>query len=154
MKLENHERARRLLRAARVEGIPDADREWLDVHLGACEACANEAAELARSIASWRALNITAPLELVERTTSVVQRRAEERRAQREPTVFLWLAAIISTLWAILTTPYVWTTFAWVGRLIHVADVVWQFAFVMWWFLPATVLGAAAGWRHVARRQL
>ena len=153
MNLDSHERARQLLRAAQIEGISEKDRQWLDSHVAVCEACANEASLLSASIASWRALNVTAPAGLLQRTTLAVGRRAEQRRLEREPTLFLWLAAGLATLWAILTTPYVWAAFSWMGRLAHAADIVWQLAFVMWWFLPASVLGAAAGWRYNARRQ-
>lgn len=149
---ENHERARMLLRAARVEGITEKDRTWLDEHLEACESCAYEASRLAASIASLKTLNVTAPSDLARRTALVIERRAEQRRLEQEPTIFLWLSAGVATVWAILTTPYVWAAFEWVGRLIHVGNVVWELGFFMWWFLPATVLAAAAGWR-TARSQ-
>jgi predicted anti-sigma-YlaC factor YlaD len=152
MSVENHERAQMLLRAARIEGVTEADRTWLDEHLGACESCAHEATRLAASIASLKALNVTAPSDLVRRTALAIERRTEQRRLEHEPTIFLWLAAGVATLWAILTTPYVWAAFEWVGRLVHVRDLVWELAFFMWWFLPATFLAAAAGWR-TARSQ-
>jgi anti-sigma factor RsiW len=154
MNLDNHQRARQLLRAARIEGISDEDQRWLDSHVTTCDACANETSLLSASIASWRALNVHAPADLVQRTALAVNHRAAQLRLEREPTLVLWLAAGLSTLWAILTTPYVWAAFSWLGRLVHTGDIVWQFAFVMWWFLPATVLGAAAGWRRSVRRQL
>src|SRR6059058_4867216 len=131
MSVENHERARSLLRAIRIEGIAEKDRAWLDEHLAVCESCAHEASRLAASIASLKTLNVTAPSDLVRRTVLAIERRTEQRRLAHEPTIFLLLAAGGATVWAILTTPYVWAAFEWVGRFVHVRDVVWELAFFM-----------------------
>src|SRR4030095_1626022 len=103
---------------------------------------------------SLRLVPVTAPAEMVRRTAFAVRRQAEQRLSQREPAVMLWAAAAISSLSAILTTPYIWAAFAWFGRMFHVGNIVWQLAFLMWWFLPATVLAAAAAWRHAAMQEV
>ena len=46
--------------------------------------------------------------------------------------------------------PAVRRAFAWFGRVSHVPDAMWQAGFVMWWFLPATILAAAVSWRRTA----
>ena len=153
MSINNHERARHLLRADRVEGISDSDRQWLDSHLFDCESCMKEASAVSAAIEAWRAVSVVAPADLVYRTTLAVRHQAEQHQAEHEPKAFLGIAVAISSVLAIVTTPYTLAAFAWIGRFFNVTDVVWQLAFVMWWFLPATVLSAAAGWKHVARRQ-
>jgi hypothetical protein len=154
MKLEDHQRARKLLLASRVEGIASADRQWLDAHLSGCTDCATEASALAHAVDSLRLVPVTAPAEMVRRTSLAVRRQAEQRLSQREPAVMLWVAAAISSLSAILMTPYLWSAFGWLGRMLHVGNIVWQLAFLMWWFMPATVLAAAAAWRHAAMQEM
>jgi hypothetical protein len=153
MNLDNHERAKRLLVADQIENIQAEELQWLHVHLAGCSECSNEANALILSIASLRALRVSVPVDTVRRTSLAVQRRAEELREQREKAVPLWIAAVTSSSWAVLTTPYLWSAFAWLGRQFQVPDMMWRAGFLMWWFLPATVLGAVAGWHHVARRR-
>lgn len=151
MKLENHERAKRLLRADRVEGIAAGERRWLDAHLDGCRECSEEANALANAIGSIKALGVAAPAGLARRTSLAVRQHAQQRRAKGEPAVFLGIAAVFSSVWAIVTTPYLWTVFAWSGSVLHMPQTVWQLAFLMWWFLPATVLAAVACGRRANR---
>jgi anti-sigma factor RsiW len=148
MSSESHDRARRLLRAAQVEGISAGDRQWLDAHLAGCSECSNEATAMVAAIDSLRALRVMAPEDMVRRTALAVHQRAQQRRPEREPTVFLWTAAGIASIFAIATIPYTLAAFAWIGRILDLPDTVWQLGFLMWWFFPATVLGAVAAWRH------
>lgn len=143
-----HERALRLLAAARAEGIAPAERQWLDSHLAACPQCASEASALARAIQSFRGVPVVAPPLLVARTRLRVRRRAEELRAERERMFPLWVAVALSAAWMLLTTPYTWWAFGWLGRTAGVPDAAWQLGFLLWWFLPATVLAAIAAWRY------
>jgi anti-sigma factor RsiW len=152
MKLNNHERARKLLRADPVEGIPAGERDWLEAHLAGCAECSKESTSLAFVIGSLALLSETATPDIVRRTTLAVRRRAEELRNNRKQALPLWIAVGASSLWTMLTAPYIWSGFSWAGRLLHVSDPIWQVAFLMWWFLPCAVLGAVAGWRHLSRR--
>jgi hypothetical protein len=36
--------------------------------------------------------------------------------------------------------------------LFQVSDVIWQMGFLIWWFLPVTVLAAVSAWQHNVRR--
>src|SRR5262245_32570569 len=108
MNRDQHERARQLSRAARVEGITRADGAWLDAHLAGCDACARDAAALDEAIRSLRSAGVAAPADMVRRTTLAVRRRAEQRQAGHESAGVVWVAVAISVAWAILTTPYVW----------------------------------------------
>jgi anti-sigma factor RsiW len=146
MSLNDHERARQLATAARIEGVAGSERAWLDNHLAACGDCAKEAGALDAAIGSLRTLSFKAGAQVVNRTRLEVRRRIEEREAEAPRTV-LWIAMVVSAGWMALTAPYVWRGLAWFGRAAGLPDPVWQASFLMWWFLPATLLGAVAVWR-------
>jgi anti-sigma factor RsiW len=146
----DHERARKLIEADAVEGITGAERDWLSRHLSACSECSNKAAALVDAINALRAVPIAASPELVRQTRLAVHRRAEELKAARAWSAPLWIATAISSASVILTTPYVWRTFGWLGHMVHLPDAVWQVGFLMWWFLPATVLAGAVASRYAA----
>ena len=155
MNIENHERARKLLAARRIEGISPIEETWLDDHLAQCDDCSKEADTLALAINSLRAFSVTARPEAVRRASASVRMRAEQRRLERERAVPIWIAAAVSSALAIFTTPYTWAVFAWLGRLLQVSDIAWQLGFFMWWFLPATVVAAiAARQKIVSNREL
>lgn len=143
-----HDRARRLIATDRVEGVPEADRVWLELHLEGCPACAQEAAALASAVQQLRMTPVVAAPELVRRTRLAVRRRAVERSADRSQSVPLWVAVTLSGLWMLVTAPLAWRSCAWIGRAAGLPDVVWQAGFLTWWFLPATVLAAIMAWRH------
>jgi len=46
----DHQRARKLLAAAAVEGITSNERRWLDAHVAACGECSKEAAALGKTV--------------------------------------------------------------------------------------------------------
>jgi hypothetical protein len=50
----------------------------------------------------------------------------------------------------VLTIPYSWSAFAWLGRAASVPEPVWQGTFLMCWFLPATVVTAIIAWRQAS----
>ena len=153
MNLQNHERAKKLLAMRRIEGIAPAEEKWLDDHLTHCDACSNAAQSLAVAIDAVRSFSVTARPEAVRRASAAVRLRAEQMRHERERTIPIWIAAAMSAALAILTTPYTWAAFAWVGRLLQVSDITWQVGFLMWWFLPATVAGAVAARRRTVSTQ-
>jgi anti-sigma factor RsiW len=150
MNREIHERARQLLTAHRVEGIQAAERDWLERHLASCTECASAAETLNDAIRSLRAFPVFADPELVRQTRLAVRSRAEQLQSARTQSTALWIATAVSSVLMILTTSFVWQTFAWLGRITQIPSPVWEVAFLMWWFLPATVLAAAAAWRHNA----
>lgn len=149
MNAETHERARRLITAAQVEGIGGEQRDWLDRHLASCTDCVNQANELDAAIQAVRGLRVAATPELVRETMLAVRRRAQQMHTRRNPNgIPLGIATGIATVWMVMTVPYIWRGFAWLGRVAHIPDPVWQLGFMIWWFLPATVLAAAAAWHH------
>ena len=150
MNRETHERARQFLAAARVESIAAGERDWLDGHLAACRECSAEAQALDAAIASLRALHVAASPELARRASLAMRRHAGQLDAERARMAPLWIATAMSAVWMVLTMPYVWRGFAWFGRVAYIPDPMWQAGFVLWWFLPATMLAAVAAWRHKA----
>ena len=153
MNLENHERAKKLLAMRRVEGIAEIEEQWLEDHLAHCDACSNAAQALTHAINAVRSFSVTARPEAVRRASVAVRLRAEQIRQERERTIPIWIAAAMSAALAILTTPYTWAAFAWLGRLLQVPDITWQVGFLMWWFLPATVVGAVVARRRTISNQ-
>jgi anti-sigma factor RsiW len=146
-----HERSRQLLAAGHVEGLSAAEREWLDRHLEECSQCAEEAGAL---VAAVRVLRTSSPLaspELVQRTRLAVRRFAAQRANDRAHGVPLWIAVTLSGAWMLLTAPTAWWICGWLGRAARVPDAVWQVGFLVWWFLPATLLAAILAWRHAGR---
>src|SRR5262245_59967301 len=146
MTQNQHERAIALLTVARVESIGPREQQWLEEHLAGCAECSNEAQGLASSIDALRSFSVTAPPATVRRTMLAVHLRIEQRRVQRDESLPLWIAIAVSTLLVIVTTPYTWWAFAWMGRVLDVPAAVWQATFLMWWFMPATVVSAVTGW--------
>jgi hypothetical protein len=153
MTSEIHERARRLLVAAEVEGVSTNDARWLSEHLEACAACSSEAAALRSAIQSLRTLSATAGADVIRRASLAVEHRAAELRQERERAASLWIVAVASIVWAVTTTPFVWSLFAQLGHELAVPDMLWQLGFVLWWFSPATVLAALMGWHHAAKQE-
>lgn len=144
MNIENHERARKLLAARRIEGISPIEETWLDDHLTQCDDCSKEADTLAFAINSLRTFSVTARPEAVRRASAAIRMRAEQRQHERQRAIPIWIAAAMSVALAIFTTPYTWAVFAWLGRMLQVSDIAWQLGFLMWWFLPASVVAAVA----------
>lgn len=148
-----HERARRLLDMARIEGITPADREWLDRHLEQCADCAAQHAATERVVQSLRTMPVQMSAELVAATRLRVQQRAAELREQSERARTLWVACALSWAWGVISAPFLWRASEWIGHNLHVADVVWQAGFLLAWFLPATIVAALMAWRHSHQTQ-
>ena len=154
MKPDNHERAQQLLITARVEGITDSDDKWVTAHLSQCSDCSRQADALGSFIHALREAPVLATPDLVRRTSRAVQRRAAELQAERATAAPVWIAAVVSAVLVLLTAPYVWSAFGWIGRLAQVPDFIWQAGFLMWWFMPASVVGAVAVWRNTTKPRL
>jgi hypothetical protein len=85
---------------------------------------------------------------MVRRTNLLVRRRAQELQARREQAIPLWISTGMSTVLVFVTAPYAWSLFAGFGRIAHLTNLIWQAGFLTWWFLPATILAAVAGWKR------
>lgn len=157
MKEDLHERARRVMDRLAVEGPAGngAERAWLETHLSICAACAARQLATERTLAAlgnrpWPAALLRPAV--VAATQRSVRARAQELRQQAALRRPLWVACSLSWLWMLVTTPYFWRGFAWLGGLMGMPGPVWQAAFLMAWFLPASIVGAVVAWRELHRR--
>lgn len=134
-----HQRAEQLIAQERVEGIGDAEREWLAKHLGECAACAGALEETGRAIGSLRGIGIELPRGLASRTQLRVRMRAEELREHAPGRKLLWAITAMSWALGVATAPWVWRIFAWIGERAGVPKPLWEMGFVLWWAIPATI---------------
>jgi hypothetical protein len=132
-----HERALQLIARARVEGIPEADTNWLRVHLETCDFCAEHARQTDWALRALRTASIPLPDGLASRTQFRVRLRAQELREREPQRRALWLACGISWVFGIVSAPYVWRLFAWFGERTGVPKLVWELGFGLWWTIPA-----------------
>ena len=152
MNSELHTRAKKLIVADRVEGISAGERDWLERHLADCDECSTEASRVMAAIQVFRAVPMTASPELVRRTSSMIWQRARQKQRARRESVPLWIATAVSAASMAYTSPYVWSALAWIGRFSHTPEILWQTGFLMWWFMPASFLAAAAAWRRTKQQ--
>ena len=152
MNSELHTRAKKLIVADRVEGISAAEHDWLEGHLAECGECSTEASRVSAAIQAFRAVPMTASPDLVRRTSSIVLQRARQKRTARRESVPLWIATAVSAASMAYTSSYVWSALAWIGRFSHMPEILWQSGFLMWWFMPASVLAGVAAW-HRTKQQ-
>jgi hypothetical protein len=141
-----HKKAERLIAAARVEGISDAERAWLSSHLESCGRCSAYAETLKRAVEALRSIAVFPRPALLETTRWRIEMRARELREERSRMRALWIACGASWVLGALTAPLLWQGFAWAGRHLALPDLVWQAAFVLWWLVPAAVTGGALAW--------
>lgn len=141
-----HERAGRLSDRRQIEGLSGAERQWLDAHLESCGACAERARLTAQAIASLRAVAVTVNPAIVGMAKARARMRAAELRQRDERLRPLWITCVFSFLMMLLTTPYFWGAFQWVGQTMGLPAPVWQAGFLLWWSLPATVTAIALVW--------
>jgi predicted anti-sigma-YlaC factor YlaD len=134
---QNHVRAKQLIAQERVEGISQVERDWLSTHLQECASCAAHAQETEQTLRSLRTAAISVPAGLASRTQFRVQLRLQEMREREPKRRALWAACAVSWLFGIVSAPYVWRLFQWVGERTGVPKLVWQLGFGLWWTIPA-----------------
>jgi len=137
MNLETHARAQQLIAQERVEGISQADRDWLGAHLQDCAPCADLARQTDQALRFMRTAAIPLPSGLASRTQFRVRLRAQELREREPKRRALWLACALSWAFGIASAPYVWRLFAWFGERAGVPKLVWEVGFGLWWTIPA-----------------
>ena len=132
-----HERAFELVAKARVEGLADAEREWLSTHCEDCAFCSEHARQMDRALRSLRAAAIPLPADLASRTQFRVRLRAMELREREPKRRMLWLACSASWVFGIASAPFVWRVFEWFGKLTCAHKLVLEIGFGLWWTIPA-----------------
>jgi hypothetical protein len=137
-----HERARQLSDRERVEGISAEESAWLAEHLQSCAECSSFAEQTVAALRALRSTPLELPAGLAERTQFRVALRAQQLRKGEPRRVALWTAAVLSWMTGVVTAPYVWRAFAWLGEQGGLPKLVWETGFVLWWTVPALVAGA------------
>ena len=146
MSRNTHERAERLIDRRHIEGLSPAERQWLDAHLEGCGACAERAHLTTEAIASLRAVAVPVNPAIVNLAKARARMRAAELRRRDERLRPLWITCAFSCLMMLLTTPYFWRAFEWMGQAMRLPAPVWQAGFLLWWSVPAAVAAIALLW--------
>jgi hypothetical protein len=142
MNTELHARAEQLIAQERVEGISQAERDWLAAHLQECAQCAEQARQTEQALRSLRAAAVPLPSGLASRTQFRVQLRLQEMREREPKRRTLWAACAVSWVFGIASAPYVWRLFQWFGERTGVPKLVWELGFGLWWTIPALFAAA------------
>jgi hypothetical protein len=137
-----HARGEKLIAQERIEGITQAERDWLAAHLRECQACAQVAQETNDAVRVLRAVHVSLPRGLAERTRFRVQLRAQEMREREPKRRILWIMCAMSWALGIATAPYVWRAFEWIGDRMGLPRLLWEMGFGLWWTIPALVAAA------------
>lgn len=146
MSEETHKKAEALIAAAHVEGISETDRAWLDAHLENCPPCAARSDSLARAVGALRLQTVSVSPAVVEATRLRMRIRAQQLREERSRMRALWISCALSWILGAASAPLLWRGFEWAGRYLDMPNIVWQAAFVMWWFVPAALVGGVIVW--------
>ncbi len=142
MNNQTHARAEQLIAQERVEGISQAEHDWLSAHLQECANCAEAARKTEHALRSLRTEAIPLPSGLASRTQFRVRLRAQELREREPKRRALWLACAVSWAFGIASAPYVWSFFQWFGQRTGVPKMVWEAGFGLWWTIPALFAAA------------
>jgi len=143
-----HERAGQLLDALHVEDISDAERTWLDAHLGECPACQARAQATQRALQTLRSGVVSVDPALVGKTQARVRLRARELRENQVRMRALWISCALSWVLGVASAPLVWQAFEWIGLHAALPKLVWESAFALWWLLPAAVAAGLIAWQR------
>lgn len=141
MKEDLHIRAQMLFARSLVEGLPKAERSWLDQHVQECAACARETASTQELVHALRNVSLSVPRDLAARTQ--LRLRLQESRQASQGGYLLWVITGFSWLVGVLSAPLVWRGFTWVGSHLHVPKLALEMGFVLWWVVPALFAVAA-----------
>jgi hypothetical protein len=142
MNQESHARAKQLVAQEHVEGLSQAEHDWLTAHIRDCTRCAEIARQTDEALRGLRTAAIPLPHGLASRTQFRVRLRAEELREREPKRRALWLACTVSWAFGIASAPYVWSLFQWFGQRTGVPKLVWELGFGLWWTIPALFAAA------------
>jgi hypothetical protein len=137
-----HARAEKLIAQERIEGISQSEHDWLAAHLRECQSCAQVAQQTNDAVRVLRAVHVSLPRGLAERTRFRLQLRAQEMREREPKRRLLWIMCAMSWALGIATAPYVWRAFEWIGDRMGLPRLLWEMGFGLWWTIPALVAAA------------
>ncbi len=126
----DHQRAHELMLDARIDDISANDRSWLDSHLSDCTECSRFLASLDQAVSAVRLPAVMADASLVRATQTRVRARAVAMNSQTSAMRPLWIAVALVCATAGLTTPLLWSAFAWLGTALSLSRLEWSAGFV------------------------
>lgn len=152
----DHQRAERLVLESRVDAgaVSATDQRWLEAHLEGCERCSARAQSMTSAIEQLRGISVAVDPELVARTRLLVKFRTRELERGHSWLLPVWILCALSWVIGILTAPFVWRGFEWMGHRAGLPTLVWASGFILWWAVPVlvVVLLLGAGKCQVASR--
>jgi anti-sigma factor RsiW len=153
MKEDVHSRAGQLLAKARIEGITEVERVWIEEHLESCPRCAARGKSLEGAVRELRSAHPQMNPALAGTTRLRLRMRARELAEQSERQHGLWIACVISWVVGVVTAPLAWRGFEWLGEQLGLSSAVWQAGFALWWLVPAVALAGFLAWQRSAGRE-
>jgi hypothetical protein len=73
-----------------------------------------------------------------------VRARAWELRQQQNNLRPLWISCVLAFTWAVVSMPFLWQGFEWLGRNQRLPEIVWQTGFVIMSLMPIAAVGTIA----------
>jgi hypothetical protein len=134
-----HQQAQQLSVQSLVEGLTPQEQAWLDAHLRECGNCARKLASTRELLDALRRVPVAVPRDLAARTQLRVRLRAQQSTQAPDNGAILWIITGASWVLGILSAPFVWRVFAWIGLQLNVPKPVLEFGFLLWWTVPALV---------------
>jgi hypothetical protein len=135
-----HGRAIDLLTRRDIEGVADADAQWLEMHLQECEECAGFDRALSGASHAVRSVTVMASTSLVESTRARVHMRAEQLREQQARTMLIAVSFCLGVVTSTLTAWVWWKCGAWVADKLGLPSGIVEPGVLLFWLLPAIVI--------------
>jgi len=135
-----HGRAIELVTRRDVEGIADADAQWLEMHLQECEECAGFDRALSGAAQAVRSVTVLASAGLVESTRARVHLRAEQLREQRSRMALIAVSFCLGVLTSTLTAWLWWKSGAWIAQKLGLPSGIVEPGVLLFWLLPAVAI--------------
>jgi hypothetical protein len=129
-----------LLTLRDVEGIADADAQWLEMHLQECEDCAGFDRAMSGAAHAVRSFTVMASSSLVESTQARVRMRAEQLREQQARTMLIAVSFCLGVVTSTLTAWIWWEVGGWVAQALGLPSGIVEPGVLFFWLLPAIVI--------------
>jgi len=135
-----HGRAIDLLTLRDIEGIADADAQWLEVHLQECEECAGFDRAMSGAAHAVRSVTVMASASLVDATRARVHLRAEQLREQQSRMALIAVSFCLGVLTSTLTAWLWWKSGAWIAQKLGLPSGIVEPGVLLFWLLPAVAV--------------
>jgi len=123
-----------------IEGIADADAQWLEMHLQECAECASFDSAVSSAAHAVRSVAVMASASLVESTRARVQVRAQQLREQQARTMLIAVSFCLGVLTSTLTAWVWWEVGGWVADKLGLPSGIVEPGVLLFWLLPAIVI--------------